>query len=88
MIDFKNGMLFKLKPIPEEEVHGGVRKLLIDDERIVSAFKTVRDQLVFTNKRIIAVNVQGLTGKKVDFTSIPYSRIQTGSVKLNVSVEE
>ena len=46
----------------------------------MSAFQTVRDQLVFTNKRIIAANVQGLTGK-VDYTSIPYSKIQTFSVE-------
>ena len=41
----------------------------------------MRDQLVFTNKRIIAANVQGITGKKVDYTSIPYSKIQTFSVE-------
>ena len=41
----------------------------------------MRDRVVFTNKRIISVNVQGLTGKKVDYTSIPYSRIQAYSVE-------
>lgn len=81
MIDFKNGMLFKLKPIPNEEVHQGVKRLLIDGEEIISAFQTIRDQLVFTNKRIISVNVQGITGKKIDFTSIPYNKIQTFSIE-------
>ena len=37
--------------------------------------------MVFTNKRIIAINVQGLTGKKKDFTSIPYSKISTFSLE-------
>ena len=36
---------------------------------------------MFTNKRIIAANVQGFTGKKIDYTSIPYSKIQTFSVE-------
>lgn len=41
----------------------------------------MRDFVVFTNKRIISVNVQGITGAKKDFTSIPYSKIQVFSVE-------
>lgn len=41
----------------------------------------MRDKLIFTDKRIISVNVQGLTGKKIDYTSIPYSKIQAYSVE-------
>jgi hypothetical protein len=41
----------------------------------------VRDGVVFTNKRIFAINVQGITGKKKDFTSLPYSKIQAFSVE-------
>ena len=37
--------------------------------------------LFFINKRIISVNVQGLTGKKKDFTTLPYSKIQAFSVE-------
>ena len=55
--------------------------LVIDGEHIVSCFKAVRDFVVFTNKRLIAVNVQGITGKKRDFTSLPYSKIQAFSVE-------
>jgi hypothetical protein len=36
---------------------------------------------VFTNKRIIAVNVQGITGKKQDYSSLPYSKVQAFSVE-------
>ena len=36
---------------------------------------------MFTNKRLIAVNVRGITGKKRDFTSLPYSKIQAFSVE-------
>ncbi len=41
----------------------------------------MRDRVVFTNKRIISCNVQGMTGKKIDYTSIPYSKIQCYSVE-------
>lgn len=43
--------------------------------------KTVRDYVIFTNKRVIAVNVQGVTGKKKDFTTLPYSKVQLFSVE-------
>lgn len=50
--------------------------ILIDDERIERAYKLIRDMLVFTNKRLILVNKQGLTGTKTDYQSIPYSSIK------------
>lgn len=81
MIDFKNAEVFKLKPIEEDKVREDFLKFLIADESIFAAFKTVRDQLVFTSKRIIAANVQGITGSKVDYTSIPYNKIQAFSVE-------
>ena len=55
--------------------------LLIDGEEVVMAFQTVRDQLVFTNKRIISIDVQGLTGKRKSFSTMPYSKIQYFSVQ-------
>ena len=81
MIDFQKKPAFKLHPIPVEEMLAPIHKFLIDGEIVIAAFKTVRDQLVFTDKRIIAANVQGIMGKKVDYTSIPYSKIQTFSVE-------
>ena len=55
--------------------------LLIDGERVVLAFKGMRDSVTFTNKRLIAVNMQGLTGKKRDYSSLPYSKIQAWSIE-------
>lgn len=81
MIDFQKSVVFKLEPMPPNQILEPIHKFLIDDETVLSSFRTVRDQLVFTNKRIIAANVQGFTGKKVDYTSIPYSKIQTFSVE-------
>ena len=54
---------------------------MIDGEEIIGSYQSVRDGVVFTNKRIIAINVQGLTGKKKDFTSIPYNKITTFSLE-------
>jgi hypothetical protein len=48
-----------------------VALLVIPGEQIVSYFKAARDFVVFTDKRLIAVNVQGMTGKKRDVTSLP-----------------
>ncbi|HXK84286.1 MAG TPA: PH domain-containing protein, partial [Clostridiales bacterium] len=50
--------------------------LLVSDEEIIQCFKTIRDQVIFTNKRVLVVNVQGVTGKKVAYFSYPYSKVQ------------
>jgi hypothetical protein len=81
MIDFKNSSVFKLKPIDVDDSREDFQKFMIDGEVIFAAFKSIRDQVVFTNKRIIAANVQGITGSKVDYTSLPYSKIQAFSVE-------
>lgn len=81
MIDFNKSLIFKLQPDTTGNVAALVSDLLIEGESVIVSFVTIRDGIAFTNKRIIAVNVQGLTGQKKDFTSIPYSRIQTFSVE-------
>ena len=55
--------------------------LLVSGEQVIAQFSAIRDFVIFTNKRIITVNVQGLTGKKKDFTSLPYSKIQAFSIE-------
>jgi hypothetical protein len=79
MIDFKNGSFVKLKEVSNEEGMSLAGDILIEDEAIFSSFKGIRDMVLFTNRRIIAINVQGLTGKKKDFSSLPYSKIQAFS---------
>ena len=76
MINFNKNSAWNLTPINTADVLSEVNGLLIPGETIVSAFKTVRDQLIFTNERIISVDVQGLTGKKKSFSSLPYSKVQ------------
>lgn len=81
MIDFQNGAVYKLNQVDPQVGHDSVAPLLLQDETVAAAFKGARDMVVFTSKRIIAVNVQGLTGKKVDYSSLPYARIQAFSVE-------
>ena len=82
MIDFNSGGFFtRLKKVDDGEFEEMIKEFLIDGEEIVGTYKSIRDGVVFTNKRIIAINVQGLTGKKKDFTSIPYSKITTFSLE-------
>lgn len=87
MLDFDNSSIFKLKPIAADKVREDFHKFLIDGESIFAAFKTVRDQLVFSNKRIISANVQGITGSRVDYTSLPYNKIQAFSVETSGSLD-
>lgn len=81
MIDFTNKVVFKLKQVKVGSIESNVEPLLVDDEELISAYKSLRDVVVFTTKRIIAINVQGITGKKIDYTSLPYSKIQVFSVE-------
>lgn len=59
----------------EVSIPGDVNELLVPGETAVAAYKTIRDVAVFTNKRLIVKDAQGITGKKVEVYSLPYSSI-------------
>ena len=61
-------------PIPDD-----VNELLVQGERAVAAYKTFRDSAIFTTKRLIVRDAQGLRGKKVEIYSLPYSTINMWS---------
>lgn len=61
-------------PIPDD-----VTDLLVDGEEAVAAYKTFRDSAVFTTKRLIVRDAQGLRGKKVEIYSLPYKHINMWS---------
>lgn len=81
MIDFQNTAYLKLKPVNDSDFAGMILPMFVPGEQIIQSFRGIRDGIVFTNKRIIAINVQGITGKKKDFTTLPYSKIQAYSVE-------
>ncbi|SDR67211.1 PH domain-containing protein [Christiangramia echinicola] len=56
-------------------------KLLIPSEEIEAGFKIIRDTFIFTNKRLILVDVQGLTGSKIEYFSVLYKSITRFSVE-------
>lgn len=82
MIDFNgSGFFARLKKVDNHVFEDMIAGILVEHEQIVGSYQSVRDGVVFTTKRIIAINVQGITGKKKDFTSIPYSKITTFSLE-------
>lgn len=82
MIDFNgSGFFARLKKVKNDAFGKMIDDFMVDGEAVVGAYQSIRDGVVFTNKRIIAINVQGITGKKKDFTSIPYSKITTYSLE-------
>jgi hypothetical protein len=62
-----------------DDVEQTLEKILADDEKVERAFRLVRDLLIFTNRRFLLVDRQGMTGKKSSYHSIPYRAI-TGFV--------
>lgn len=80
-VNFNSNSVWNLSPISIDSVRNEVLDLLINGEQIEMAFKTVRDQLIFTNKRIISVDVQGITGKRKSYSTMPYSKIQYFSIQ-------
>ncbi len=63
-------------PIPEH-----LKKMLTEHEKPLFAVKTIRDAAVFTDKRILIADKQGLTGKKIEYCTIPYKSIITYSIE-------
>lgn len=74
MFNFSNSV-FKLRSISESDVIKDFRTFMLPGENIVSAFRSGRDQVVFTDKRIIALDVKGITGSRKEFSTLPYSKI-------------
>ena len=81
MIDFKNGSFIKMRKTGRFNNEAPVAPLFVPGEQFIGEYQAMRDYVIFTNKRIIAVNVQGVTGKKKDFTTLPYSKIQLFSIE-------
>ena len=79
VIDFANKGFFKLKQ--DDKYAETASALLMEGEQVIDAYRSMRDGVVFTDRRIIAINVQGITGSKKDFTSLPYKNIVAYSIE-------
>ena len=78
---FLNALTGNASTANKEEVAKELDSILSDKEEVDVAFKLVRDLIVFTDKRMILVDKQGLTGKKIEYHSIPYKSISHFSVE-------
>ena len=78
---FLNALTGNASTASKEEVAKELDSILSDNEEVDVAFKLVRDLIVFTDKRMILVDKQGLTGKKIEYHSIPYKSISHFSVE-------
>ena len=67
--------------VSQDEVRKNYGTLLTANEEIEMGFKLIRDTFIFTNKRLIIVDVQGLTGSKTEYVSIAYKAISRFSVE-------
>ena len=76
-----NTLLGNVSEVNLEALQKDFGLVLCDGEQIERAYKLMRDKWVFTNKRLIIQDVQGLTGKKKDYMSIPYRSVERFSVE-------
>ncbi|MGF1672899.1 MAG: PH domain-containing protein [Rivularia sp. (in: cyanobacteria)] len=75
-MDIFNQFMGNASEVNVEKLQKELSSLMIEGENIHKAFKLIRDLIVFTNKRIILIDKQGMTGKKTEFLSIPYKSIK------------
>ncbi|NTW78904.1 MAG: PH domain-containing protein, partial [Geobacteraceae bacterium] len=62
-------------------------QLLMDGEIIEVGFVVARDTFLFTNKRLILVDIQGISGRQIEYLSIPYSNITKFSIQTGESFD-
>ena len=75
VMEFRDKPMQNLIRIKEKEICKNVQELLLDGEQIVGAYKTVRDQAVFTTHRIFMVDMQGMTGTRQEIFVLPYRKV-------------
>ena len=77
---FKFLDLIEIESIPDR-----TKRLLIGNEEILIAVKTARDIGIFTNKRMLLVDTQGIFGSKKEYFSLPYKSIATFDILLSTT---
>ncbi len=76
-----DGIMGNASEVNVAEIQRDFAKILAPNERIDKAYKLIRDLFIFSNKRLILVDKQGVTGKKVEYHSIPYKSITHFSIE-------
>lgn len=76
-----DGIMGNASEVKLEDVQKEFAHMLGESERVEKAYKLIRDMFIFTNKRLMLVDKQGLTGKKVEYHSYPYKSISHFSIE-------
>jgi hypothetical protein len=76
-----SGLLGNASQADVKEVEEDLQHVLADGETVERAFQLIRDMMVFTRTRLILVNIQGMTGKKREYHSVPYRAISHFAVE-------
>lgn len=76
-----SGLLGHGSEVSEEEIRDEISFVLTEGEKVQHAYKLIRDLFVFTDKRLILLDKQGLTGSKREYISIPYKHISHYSIE-------
>ena len=67
--------------INPEQITKDFGPLFLESEQVRAGFKVIRDTFVFTDRRLIIIDIQGITGRKKEYLSIPYSKVTMFSVE-------
>ncbi len=70
-----SGLMGNASEVDDSDLEKVLANTLIEGEHVEKAYKVIRDMFIFTNKRLILIDKQGVTGSKVELLSIPYSKI-------------
>ena len=76
-----NKLIGNASEMSSEKLSEKYSRLLTESETVELGFKLLRDTFMFTNKRLILIDVQGLTGSKVQYKSLPYKHISRISLE-------
>ena len=76
-----DGLLGNASEKDAQTLQQQLTKILASDERVEHAYSIIRDQVIFTNKRLLLVDKQGVTGKKQEILSVPYRSIEQFSME-------
>ncbi|BBN81354.1 hypothetical protein PA25_13390 [Pseudoalteromonas sp. A25] len=70
-----SGILGNASEVDNEKLDELLNDTLVEGEHVEKAYQVIRDMFVFSNKRLLLIDKQGVTGSKVEILSIPYSKI-------------
>ena len=76
-----NKILGNASEVSSEKLTERYNRLLIENEEVELGFKLFRDVFMFTNKRLILIDVQGVTGSKAEYKSLPYKHVSRFSLE-------